>query len=309
LAVTGNRLTPIPGGSWHSVGLLGQVVNRLLFAPNSRHILWAATNHGVWLSTDDQKTWHQRGALLAKLDILDIMAIDNGGTLLAAGANGQLYRTKDMGLHWRLMGRPFGKHPLRSLAMHGKVLLAAGDDGIYRSIDDSSHWKLFLKDSIATVYWSDAANQFLAGVEVGPWQLYAGGKGGRIWNTLPNAPNAQAYVPALASTTGLTPRYLAAGGDSGLWTAPTAGGVWSTASGIPSGAVVDALLPDARTLGWLYMGTADDGPYASIDGGTNWSPLGTNPPKTIHNLVMRPGPVRILYVGTDDGAYIYYVGK
>ncbi|MGH2388660.1 MAG: copper resistance protein CopC, partial [Chloroflexota bacterium] len=231
LAGAGSRLTAIPGGSWQAVGLRGQVVNRLLFAPNSRHILWAATNHGVWLSTDDQKTWHRRGAALAKLSILDLMAIDNGGTLLAAGANGQIYRTKDMGLHWRLMGRPFGTHPLRSLAMHGKVLLAAGDDGIFRSIDDSNHWKRTLKDSVATVYWSDAANQFLAGVEVGPWQIYGGGTGGSIWRILPNAPNVQAGVPVLASTAGATPRYLAASSASGLWIAPTPGGVWSPASG------------------------------------------------------------------------------
>lgn len=309
LDAAGSRLGAIPRGSWQAVGLRGQVVNRLLFAPNSRHVLWAATDKGVWLSTDDQKTWHRRGATLAKLSILDIMTIDNGGTLLAAGANGQIYRTTDMGLHWRRMGRPFGTLPLRSLAMHGKVLLAGGDDGVFRSIDDSNHWKLTLKDSVATVYWSDAAKQFLAGVEIGPWQLYGGGAGGRIWQTLPNTPNDQSGVPALASTTGATPRYFAAGGVSGLWTAPTPGGIWSTASGMPDHTVVDALLPDSRTLGWLYLGTADTGPYASIDGGTTWSPLGANAPQAIRDLVMRPGPVRILYAATDDGVYTYHVGQ
>ena len=303
-----SQLAAVPGGSWQPIGLRGLVINRVLFATHDRHTLWAATDKGVWLSTDDQKTWRQRGATLAKLSILDLMAIDNGGALLATGANGQIYRTYDLGLHWRLMGRPFGKHPLRSLAMHGKVLLAAGDDGVFRSTDDSKHWLRTLNDQIATVYWSAAAGQFLAGVENGPWLVYGGGTGGRIWQTLPNAPNIQSGVLALASTDGTNPRYLAAGGASGLWIAPTAGGVWATAAGIGSGATVGALLPDHRTLGWAYAGTEDAGPYASVDGGTTWRSLGSGAPTAIHNLVMRPGPVRILYAATDDGIWTYHIG-
>jgi len=302
------RLTAMPSGSWSPAGLRGLVVNRVLFASHDRHTLWAATDKGVWLSTDDQQTWHQRGSTLAKLSILDLMAIDHGGTLLATGANGQIYRTSDSGKHWRLMGRPFGKHPLRSLAMQGKVLLAAGDDGIFRSTDDSKHWTRTLNDHIATVYWSPAARQFLAGVENGPWLIYGGGDGGRIWQPLPNAPTVKTGVLALAATDGANPRFLAAAGTSGVWIAPTAGGIWATASGISSGAVVGALLPDHRTLGWVYAGTEDAGPYASVDGGTTWRPLGSGAPTAIHNLVMRPGPVRVLYAATDDGVWTYHIG-
>lgn len=309
LAATAGPLPSVPSGSWQPAGLRGLVVHRVLFATHDRHTLWAATDKGVWISTDDQKTWRQRGALLAKLSILDLMAIDNGATLLAAGANGQIYRTYDAGLHWRLMGRPFGKQPLRALAMHGRILLAAGADGIYRSIDDSKHWTRTLNDNIATVYWSAAANQFLAGVEQGPWQLYGGGTGGRVWQVLPNAPTARTGVLALASTEGAAPRFLAAAGTAGLWTAPTAGGTWSSGSGIPSGATVGVLLPDQRTLGWVYAGTEDSGPYASVDGGTTWSPLGSGAPTAIHNLVMRSGTVRILYAATDDGVWTYHVGQ
>ncbi|HEY8286476.1 MAG TPA: copper resistance protein CopC [Chloroflexota bacterium] len=304
-----SQLTAMPSGSWQPAGLRGLVVNRVLFASHDRHTLWAATDKGVWLSTDDQQTWRQRGSTLAKISILDLMAIDNGGTLLATGANGQIYRTSDVGKHWRRLGRPFGKHPLRSLAMHGKVLLAAGDDGIFRSTDDSKHWTRTLNDHIATVYWSAAARQFLAGVENGPWLIYGGGDGGRIWQVLPNAPTARTGVLALAVTDGANPRYLAAAGTSGLWIAPTAGGIWATASGINSGAAVEALLPDHRTLGWIYMGTEDAGPYASVDGGTTWRSLGSGAPTAIHNLVMRPGPVRVLYVATDDGVWTYRIGE
>ncbi|HXT34379.1 MAG TPA: copper resistance protein CopC [Chloroflexota bacterium] len=308
LPIGASRLAAMPSGSWTSAGLRGLVVNRVLFASHDRHTLWAATDKGVWLSTDDQQTWHQRGSTLAKLSILDLMAIDNGGTLLATGANGQIYRTSDVGKHWRLMGRPFGKRPLRSLAMQGKVLLAAGDDGIFRSTDDSKHWTRTLNDHIATVYWSPAARQFLAGVENGPWLIYGGGNGGRIWQALPTAPTVKTGVLALAATDGANPRFLAAAGTAGLWVAPTAGGIWATTSGFSAGATVGALLPDHRTLGWVYAGTEDAGPYASVDGGATWRPLGSGAPMAIHNLVMRPGPVRVLYAATDDGVWTYHIG-
>ncbi len=301
---TGVALLPaVPRGWWQPVGLSGQVVHRLLFAPHDRHTLWAATSHGVWRSTDDQRTWHLRGASLGKLSILDLMAIDGGHGLLAAGANGQIYRTYDGGAHWRRMGRPFGHHPLRVLASHGSVLLAGGDDGLFRSTDDSRHWRRVLGLSISTVYWSPPAGSFLAGTRYGSWQILSGGPTAQAWQELPNPPSTQAGVLALASTGSMVPRFIGGTGGAGLWVAPAATGSWTPAAGLPSGSIVAALLPDRSTLGLLYLGTAAAGPYVSADGGTSWTPLGSGGPQSIANLVLRPGPTRILYAATSDGVY------
>jgi hypothetical protein len=62
-------------------------------------------------------------------------------------------------------------------------------------------------------------------------------------------------------------------------------------------------LLDRRTLGRVYLGTADAGAYVTGDGGASWVPVGSGSPKTITNLVMRPGPAQILYAATDNGVY------
>lgn len=301
----------LPRGVWQPAGLQGLVVHRLLFQPANRHVLWAATSAGVWRSVDDQRTWTRRGAALRKIAVLDLLFLDEGRGLLAAAANGQLYRSYDQGRHWQRLGHPFGRQPLRAMAGHGTVLLAAGDDGIFRSTDDSRHWHSVLTlpgQGIATLYWSPAAGRFLAGVQRGPWQIYSADPQARQWQPLAGAPSSQAGVLALASLGGGPARFMAGAGGAGAWVAPAATGPWLPVTGIAAGSTVGSLLPDGRTLGRLFLGATDAGIYGSVDGGTTWSTLGTGGPKGVHNLVMRSGPVRILYAATDGGAYKLTIG-
>jgi methionine-rich copper-binding protein CopC/uncharacterized membrane protein/photosystem II stability/assembly factor-like uncharacterized protein len=304
-------LPPLPTTAWHAIGLRGQVVHRLMFQPNDRHMLWAATNTGVWRSIDDQKTWQRVGVARRFTPILDLMALDGGHGLLASAANGQLYRTYDSGRHWQRLGEPFGSHPLRVLAAHHGILIAAGDDGIFRSTDDSRHWHQVLSQKgqgFGTVYWSTAENLWLAAGRLAPWPIYRAPASAGTWTELGVTPNAGAGVVALASTSGAGQRFLAGTAGGGGWTAPQSGGPWSRMHGVAASGVVGALLPDGRTLGRIYLGTAGSGVYASADGGTTWAALGSGNPTPINNLVMRPGPTRILFAATGNGAYWLVVG-
>ncbi len=304
-------LPPLPTTTWHAVGLRGQVVHRLLFQPNDRHVLWAATNTGVWRSIDDQKTWQRVGVARRFTPILDLLALDGGHGLLAAGANGQIYRTYDAGRHWQRLGKPFGTHPLRVLAASRGILIAAGDDSIFRSTDDSRHWHQVWREKgqgIATVYWSAAESHWLAAGRLVPWPIYSAPANAGVWTALNDAPNAGTGVAAIASTTGASYRFIAGTAGGGGWTAPQSGGPWSRISGVAAHGGVDALLLDGRTLGRMYLGAASSGVYASADGGTTWVALGSGSPRSISNLVMRPGPTRILFAATDDGAYRLVVG-
>jgi putative copper export protein/methionine-rich copper-binding protein CopC len=304
-------LPPLPATAWHAVGLRGQVVHRLLFQPNNRHVLWAATNTGVWRSIDDQKTWQRVGVARRFTPVLDLLALDGGHGMLAGGANGQMYRTYDSGKHWQRLGKPFGTHPLRVLAAHGSILIAAGDDGIFRSTDDSRHWHqvLALKgQGIATVYWSTAESVWLAAARLAPWPVYRAQPTAGAWTEIGDTPNAAAGVAALASTSGAGQRFLAGTAGDGGWTAPQSGGPWSRIHGVAADGVVAAVLTDGRTLGRMYLGTAGSGVFASADGGTMWAALGSNNPRPVNNLVMRPGPTRILFAATNNGAFRLVVG-
>jgi copper transport protein len=296
----------MPGGTWQSAGLRGVTVYRLLFQPGNRHTLWAATSAGVWVSTDDQKTWLRAGTALNKLAVYNLLPLDGGRDLLAAVADGHIYRTYDAGRHWGELVRPFGHHPLRALTQHGSVLVAAGDDGIYRSVDDGKHWHQVMaggNDGIATVYWSSRGGEFLAGAERGSWRMYGGGASAASWQSLPGAPGAGGGVAAISWIDGTLSR-LVAGAGSSAWIAPSVHGPWTHPAGVPGNVSVNALLPDHRLLGRMYMGTGGGGIYTTIDGGTSWAPLGLHMPSTIDNLVMRPGPTEILYAATTDGVFL-----
>ncbi len=296
----------VPGGTWEPAGLRGVVVYRLLFQPGNRHTLWAGTSSGVWLSTDDQQTWLHAGTTLNKLAIYNLLSLDAGHVLLAAAGDGHLYRTSDSGRHWGALIRPFGHHPLRALVQHGRVLVTAGDDGIFRSTDDGRHWHLVMaggNDGIATVYWSPRDGQFLAGTERGSWRIYSGGTDAGTWHAAGGAPAAGGGVAALAWLDGPVSR-LVAGAGSGAWIAASTTGRWSQPVGIPGTVAVNALLPEHRALGRMYLGTGGGGIYGTVDGGTSWAPLGTHMPSTIFNLVLRPGPAEILYAASTDGVFL-----
>jgi len=258
------------------------------------------------VSTDDQQTWHSAGTALNKLAIYNLLSLDAGHGLLAAAGDGHLYRTYDSGRHWQALIRPFGHHPLRALTQHGRVLIAAGDDGIFRSTDDSSHWHQVMaggSDGIATVYWSSPAGQFLAGTLRGSWRIYSGGADAGTWHTIGGALSAGGGVAALAWLDGPSSR-LVAGAGSGAWIATSATGPWLQPAGIPGNVTVNALLPEHRAYGRMYLGTGGGGVYVTVDGGTSWAPLGTHVPSTILNLVMRPGPAEILFAATTDGVFL-----
>jgi len=305
-------LVPLPSGTWTRAGLDGLAVRRLTFDPSDRHTLWAATARGVWRSVDDQRTWQQRGQTLSRMSVLDLLFLGDGQRLLAAAADGQLYRTGDAGLHWQRLGVPFGTHPLRALAAHASILVAGGDDGLFRSIDRGGHWHRMSDaggQGIASLSWSEASGRFLAGVQRGPWQIYGAGPDAASWQTLPGAPGSDVGVVALAEAGGTSGRELAGAGGMGVWVATSADGGWRQGStGVPSGSTVTAIVPDHSILGHLYLATDDAGPYGSADGGTTWRPLGGQAPQAVHALAIRPGTIRILYAATERGVYKLTVG-
>ena len=305
-------LIPLPSGPWNRAGLDGLAIRRLTFDPSDRHTLWAATARGVWRSVDDQRIWQQRGHTLARLSILDLLFLADGRHLLAAAANGQLYRTGDAGLHWQRLGVPFGTHPLRALATHASILVAAGDDGIFRSIDRGNHWHRMSDaggQGIASLLWSESSGRFLAGVQRGPWQIYGAGPDGASWHSLPGAAGSDVGVLALGESVGAVGRALAGADGAGIWVAPSEEGGWRQGStGVASGSTVTAIAPDPIIVGHLYLATDDAGPYGSADGGTTWRSLGGQAPRAVHALAVRPGAIRILYAGTEQGVYKLTIG-
>lgn len=310
LAVAAPRPT-LPSTAWEAAGLPAQAVNDLAFDPTNRHILWAATGAGIWRSIDDQRSWGRRGTAPAHTSMLAVLPID-GRTVLAAASDGKLYRSTDAGAAWKRLVRPFGQDPMRVLASSGGVILAGGDDGLFRSTNDGARWHLVFDGAgggIGSLIWSPVDGRFYAGPARRAWRLFSADATGLRWTVVGGAAGPTDGVPALAEMPGAVRRLLAGTGGGRLWAAPYPGGAWQPVPGaIAAGSTVTALLPDARTLGWVYAGSAGAGAHGSVDGGTTWRSLGRGTPSSIQSLVMRPGPTRILYAGTASGVYRLTIG-
>ncbi|MBV9279785.1 MAG: hypothetical protein JOZ41_06870, partial [Chloroflexi bacterium] len=106
-----------------------------------RGTLWAATDRGLYVSTDQGLRWRRSG-LPDRFWNTSVLA--RGGYLLAGG-NGGLYRSTDGGRHWHLSmaGLPLDPYiyglipdPRRP----GRVYASLNSDGPFRSDDGGRHW-------------------------------------------------------------------------------------------------------------------------------------------------------------------------
>lgn len=104
--------------------------------------LWAATDRGVYRSTDTGLHWHRSGL---PGDFFATSLLVQGRVMLAGGDQA-LYRSADGGAHWSLAmeGLPLDPYVsgLSGDPFHSqRVYASLNSDGIFRSDDGGRHWR------------------------------------------------------------------------------------------------------------------------------------------------------------------------
>jgi hypothetical protein len=140
-------------------------------------VLFAATENGLYRSTDAGKAWLSTNTGLGSdsSSVVSFSALDsNGGSVLFAGTPSGAYRSADNGASWVSV---IGNLPANSyfdaiVASGGNLFLASNGYGVYCSMDQGANWSAFNQSlTDLTIFTLAANNSFLfAGAYDGLWR-------------------------------------------------------------------------------------------------------------------------------------------
>jgi uncharacterized protein (TIGR03437 family) len=293
------------GGSWTGAnGLQAPLTNSLTFDPSNANTVYAATNVGVFKSTDGGTTWQRLGLFQgAALNTYTVAVHPMTPTTLYAGTAGALFKSTDGGATWMfqqvpLTGLPFFFSVVFDPTNPETVYTGTGG-GVFKTTNGGAAWT-GVNSGMATFPGGSNLPQVnrLMMDRTTPTTLYAATTRGFFKTTN----GGTAWVKAQQGLTGTSTvidanvRELVADPSSpltfyalslspvpGLYKTTDGAMTWSLiTNGIPitSGgntftAQIAYLVVDPATPTTLYAGIPNVGVFKSIDGGTNWSAANT----------------------------------
>jgi len=267
------------GGSWQEAdnGLpSGTDINSLAVAPGGHTIYAGTAGAGVYVSSDDGRSWRDDNGgnpLLSGGQIQSVLVSPaNSQHVYAALRNGDVGRSADGGKHWQITGLAIAS--LNTMVIEGgrpsTLLVGTPTDGLRISTDSGASWSA-------------------------PGQ---------------NIP-ASASINAIAAGP-TSPDVIYAGTDNGIYQTIDGGATWQQASrGIPDGVAIKAVAVDPLHGTRAVAGDNNGNIYHSLDGGTSWTQAYSTSSSAINALLYdpaRPGTVlagtggSTLYLSTDGGA-------
>lgn len=256
--------TTLGGGFYKNDVLIGYSnIQTLQLAPDGS--MFAGTNgFGIFQSSDNGKTWHERNAGLENLDVRDIEFISNGNIFAATrtgaflsedkGASWQPVKPQNLALHSIMEGQP----------QDGLVVFGSGKSTFYW-LTSNFNWNggvNELKDEINVIRYNPKMDMYLAGGKLGLWKSetqYVS------WLKFTNYPNYAVYDIEIDKDGRIL--VLTA---STLYYSDDNGESWQTTTS-PGNGNNDLTIDDNGT----YFVANNMGVYYSTDRGISWKPIST----------------------------------
>jgi hypothetical protein len=288
-AGTGNQYTPgavytsTDGASWTKRGLIGQAVYAVVAYKGA---LWAGTDQGVFVSSDQGLTFTSRaGGLPAATPVISL-DVDDDYVWAGTGTAGAFRAPAAAGDFAPLStGLPSGAYvrALKAVKSNGVTtsVLAGVDNGgpmgqgeLYEQTDGET-WV-----TASQGFWNDPMAYrrvdefFQLGGTVYAACDWGGGVNARAatpgssWTDITGTSIDNRNFLAIAASSDGTSLFLGNFGE-GVLTGPTGGSAWSRSNGGLLAQRVYALAAGATDA--LFAGTEGDGVYRSLDGGKTWS--------------------------------------
>ena len=268
------------GGTWVATGFRGgRQVYALTVDPTAARTLYAATDGAgaVFKTTDGGGTWGPASTGLPDHAGVVALAIDSTmPTTLYAGTADDVYKSMDGGGTWNATGLTSNVLALAIDPVTPTTLYAATGDydelpanaGVFKSTDAGATW------AAANTGLGNAPIVALAVDPATPSTIYAG--------------------------TGIDNCDFGCSGG-GVVKTTDGGNTWNAAStGLPDGAIVNALAIDPSTPRTVYAGTYLTGVFKTTDGGATWTAADAGLPLVLA-LAIDPTRAGTLYAGTEGG--------
>lgn len=228
--------------------------------------LYAVTNGGIFLSSNDGKAWNSiNGGVMDTT--YPIMLVKSGSNLVASNQNGGLFLSSDNGLNWKKTGSNLPKTEESLVAIGSNIFAGFYEAGIYLSTDNGETWT-DLNDSLAGIstFASIGSNLFAArspwiGSGLDHFPRYLGG----IFRSTDNGKSWVALTSGLPADPSVTPLTVH-GTDIFVGTSPGLGVYLSTDNGNQWKNVGDGL-PD---MFFTSIFVNDSSVFVSVDGGGIW---------------------------------------
>jgi subtilisin family serine protease len=324
---------PSPTPTWHpGANIESRAVYGLAVAPANCTTLYAATDAGLYKSTDGGASWTSTGlnSLLAarSLDATAPSFAKAGDEALSATlvsavttdpANSQvvyattwgsgIYKSTDGGASWTPVNAGLGDLWLYAIVADpssGQVLYAgANSGGVFKSTDGGGSW-FAANNGLANLNLRslavDPANSQLlyAGTQGG---VYKSADGGGWWAATGALGAGDPWAIAVDSTNSQT---LYAGlGGSGVYKSTNGGGVWFAVNNGLGSWDLRALILDPSAPQTLYAGTNGAGVYTSTNGGNTWGAMNDSLGNWMVKALCKGTSCGIIHAGTENGAWRY----
>ncbi len=290
--------------------------------------IYAATNNGVFKSTDGGATWTSANSGLGWLPV-NALAIDpfNPATLYAGTYNYPVFKSTDGGQSWTRAISGFSDTIAYTLAIDpvhpGTIYagtatsMAYPGNQVFKSTDGAQSWSVSnsgLPYTVVDILRIDLSNPDILYAGTNMAGVFKSTDAGQSW-TAANLGMPYSMIEDLAvdpahpaTVYTCTDWNTMALSLLGVWKSVNGGIDWTIANDGLTDLQVISLAIDFVDPDTLYAGTRLQGVFKTTDGGANWNQANSGLPTTPYALTYRalvidPFNTQTIYTGTVDGVF------
>jgi len=274
---------------WQQTSLDSMSIRCITISGNN---IFAGTNYGLYLSTDNGNSWTNIGLSSYQVNAITTSGTSNifAGTLSYGGG---VFLSSNNGVTWTPKNNGLATEYIYKLNTNGSKIYAGTNSGFYYSSNNGNSWILMNNG----LYWTDILTFAFGGAS----NIYAGTWGGGISLSTNNG------ASWIESNTGLYDNSFNAMlvNDTNIFAGSQTAGVFLSTNNAASWNNVSNGLLNLRITsletsgGNIFSGTYGGGVYLSSDNGNNWADINSGLTKdTILSLAANGSN---LFAGTFGG--------